>query len=124
MAKHYKDLISWQKAMELVNAVYDVTDGFPKREVYSLTDQIRRAAVSIPSNIAEGQAHFSNREFLHFLRHSRGSLAELETQLLIAERRSYLHEWQANELLHRADELSRIRSGLISSIKEKERSGA
>lgn len=124
MAKHYKDLISWQKAMELVNAVYDVTDGFPKREVYSLTDQIRRAAVSIPSNIAEGQAHFSNREFLHFLRHSRGSLAELETQLLIAERRSYLHESQANELLHRADELSRIRSGLISSIKEKERSGA
>lgn len=124
MAKHYKDLISWQKAMELVNAVYDVTDGFPKREVYSLTDQIRRAAVSIPSNIAEGQAHFSNREFLHFLGHSRGSLAELETQLLIAERRSYLHESQANELLHRADELSRIRSGLISSIKEKERSGA
>jgi four helix bundle protein len=72
MASHYRDLIAWQKAMSLVNAVYDATEGFPKREVYSLTDQIRRAAVSIPSNIAEGQAHYSNREFVHFLRHSRG----------------------------------------------------
>ena len=71
MAQHYKDLIAWQKAMDLVNAIYDATDSFPKRETYSLTDQIRRAAVSIPSNIAEGQAHYSNREFLHYLRHSR-----------------------------------------------------
>ena len=86
MAQHYKDLIAWQKAMDLVESVYKVTEAFPKREVYSLTDQIRRAAVSIPSNIAEGQAHFTNREFVHYLRHSRGSLAELETQLLIAQR--------------------------------------
>jgi four helix bundle protein len=95
MAGHYKDLIAWQKAMDLVNAVYDVTEAFPKVEIYSLTNQIRRAAVSIPSNIAEGQAHYSNREFLHFLRHSRGSLAELETQILVAQRRSYLSETQA-----------------------------
>ncbi|HEY3973414.1 MAG TPA: four helix bundle protein [Candidatus Sulfotelmatobacter sp.] len=122
MAQHYKDLIAWQKAMDLVNAVYNVTDAFPKREVYSLTDQIRRAAVSIPSNIAEGQARYSNREFLHYLRHSRGSLAELETQILIAQRRSYLSESQAAELLKRADELSRILSGLISSLQERERS--
>ena len=120
MAQHYKDLIAWQKARDLVNAVYDVTDSFPKREVYSLTDQVRRAAVSIPSNIAEGQAHYSNREFLHFLRHSRGSLAELETQLLIARRRNYLDESQSAGLLKRADELSRILSGLINSLKEKE----
>ncbi len=120
MALHYKDLIAWQKAMELVNSVYDVTDAFPKREVYSLTDQIRRAAVSVPSNIAEGQAHYSNREFLHFLRHSRGSLAELETQLLIASRRNYLDGSQSAILLKRVDELSRILSGLINSIREKE----
>ena len=59
MAQHYKDLIAWQKAMDLVAALYDATEAFPKREIYSLTDQMRRAAVSIPSNIAEGQAHFS-----------------------------------------------------------------
>jgi len=86
MAQHFKDLIAWQKAMDLVQTFYEVTERFPKREVYSLTDQIRRAAVSVPSNIAEGQAHFHHREFLHFLQHARGSLAELETQLLIAQR--------------------------------------
>ena len=106
--------------MDLVSAIYDVTDTFPKRETYSLTDQIRRAAVSIPSNIAEGQAHYSNREFPHFLRHSRGSLAELETQLLVAQRRDYLSEPKATELLKQADELSRILSGLINSLKERE----
>ena len=121
MAQHYKDLIAWQKAMDLVNAVYDATETFPKREFYSLTDQIRRAAVSIPSNIAEGQAHYRNREFLHFLRHSRGSLAELETQILIARRRSYMDEPRSVDLLKRADELSRILSGLINSLKEKDR---
>src|ERR1700757_4177784 len=118
MAQYYKDLIVWQKAMHLVNAVYDATDAFPKRETYSLTDQIRRAAVSIPSNIAEGPAHYSNREFLHFLRHSRGSLAELETQILIAQRRKYLTDIIASALLTRADELSRILSGLINSLKD------
>src|SRR6266404_6297198 len=116
MAQHFKDLIAWQKAMDPVNAVYDATDAFPKREVYSLTDQIRRAAVSIPSNIAEGQAHYSPREFLHFLRHSRGSLAELETQLLIAERVKYIQVAEAEALLKRIDELGRILSGLIRSL--------
>jgi len=120
MPQHFKDLIAWQRAMDLVSAVYDVTEAFPRRETYSLTDQIRRAAVSIPSNIAEGQAHYSNREFLHFLRHSRGSLAELETQILIAQRRSYLSETQAIKLLKQADELNRILSGLINSIRTRE----
>src|SRR5438105_14489783 len=70
MAQHYKDLIAWQKAMDLVVEIYATTEQFPSREKFSLTDQIRRAAVSVPSNIAEGQAHYSHREFLHFLRHS------------------------------------------------------
>ena len=92
---------------------------FPQRETYSLTDQMRRAAVSIPSNIAEGQAHFSRREFRHFLRHSSGSLAELETQILIAQRRSYLTESQTAELLKRTHEVGRILSGLLDSLKER-----
>src|ERR1039458_8114098 len=119
MAQHYKDLIAWQKAMDLVSVLYDATEALPKREIYSLTNQMRRAAVSVPSNIAEGQAHYSNREFRHFLRHSRGSLAELETQVLIAQRRNYLSESQAAELLRRANEVSRILSGLINSLEEK-----
>ena len=124
MAQHYKDLIAWQKAMALVNAVYDLTDTFPKREIYSLTGQLRRAAVSIPSNMAEGEAHYSNREFLHFLRHSRGSLAALEIQLLIGQKRNYDSESQTREVLKRADELSRFLSGLINSLKQKERQSA
>jgi len=118
MAQHYKDLIAWQKAMDLVSVLYDATEDFPKRETYSLTDQMRRAAVSIPSNIAEGQAHFSRREFRHFLRHSCGSLAELETQILIAQRRNYLSEWQTAELLRRTHEVGRILNGLLKSLKE------
>src|SRR6266404_9719457 len=116
MAQHYKDLVVWQKAMDLVTEIYKVTDSFPKKEVYSLTDQIRRAAVSVPSNIAEGQAHYSHREFLHFLRHPRGSLAELETQILIAERVKYIQAAEAEALLKRIDELGRILSGLIRSL--------
>jgi four helix bundle protein len=119
MPQHYKDLIAWQKAMDVVAALYDATESFPKREPYSLTDQMRRAAVSIPSNIAEGQAHFSRREFRHFPRHSSGSLAELETQILIAQRRDYLTEAQAAELLKRTREVGRILSGLLNSLKER-----
>jgi four helix bundle protein len=120
MAQHYKDLIAWQKAMDLVEEIYRITEQFPKREVYSLTDQIRRAAVSIPSNIAEGQAHYSKREFTHYLHHARGSLAELETQVRISLRLHYLPHTQADALLKQADELGRILSGLISSLKDKE----
>jgi four helix bundle protein len=112
VARHYKDLIAWQKAMALVSVLYDATELFPKRETYSLTDQMRRAAVSVPSNIAEGQAHYSDREFRYCLRRSRGSLAELETQVLIAKQRTYLSDSQAAELLKRTDEVSRILSGL------------
>jgi len=118
MAQHFKDLIVWQKAMDLVADVYRLTDTFPKREVYSLTDQIRRAAVSVPSNIAEGQAHFNKGEFLHFLRHAAGSLAELETQLLLAERLEYTGHDQAQILLKQVVEVGKILNGLINSLKK------
>jgi four helix bundle protein len=84
MSSSFKDLRVWQEAMKLVYEVYRVTVGFPKHEVYGLTQQMRRAAVSVPSNIAEGKGHRSDREFTRFLFHARGSLLELQTQILIA----------------------------------------
>jgi four helix bundle protein len=118
MGQHFKDLVVWQKAMEMVTEIYKLTDSFPKREVYSLTDQIRRAAVSVPSNIAEGQAHHNNREFVHFLRHSSGSLAEVETQLHIAERLGYADATAIEQIVQRVNEVGRILNGLIGSIRE------
>jgi len=118
MGQHFKDLVVWQKAMEMVTEVYKLTDSFPKREVYSLTDQIRRAAVSVPSNIAEGQAHHNNREFVHFLRHSSGSLAEVETQLHIAERLGYADATSIEQIVQRVNEVGRILNGLIGSLRE------
>ena len=116
----YKDLIGWQKGIKLVGLIYDVTDGFPANEMYGLVSQLRRAAVSVPSNIAEGKAHYSNRDFVRFLRHSRGSLAEIETQVLIAEQRKYLSVEQAKQLAEQLDESGRILSGLINSLQDHE----
>jgi len=114
----YKDLIAWQKGMVLVKSIYDATDGFPAHEMYGLVSQLRRAAVSVPSNIAEGKAHYSNRDFVRSLRHARGSLAEIETQVLIAEQRMYMASEKAARLSQQLDELGRILSGLINSLSE------
>ena len=83
MGRSYRDLIAWQKAMKFVTEIYTMTQHFPAEERYGITNQLRRAAVSVPSNIAEGQARFSPKEFRHFLSQARGSLAEIETQLII-----------------------------------------
>jgi four helix bundle protein len=112
----YRDLIAWQKAMELVAVIYDATEGFPAHEQFGLASQLRRAAVSVPSNIAEGKAHHSNRDFVRFLRHAHGSLAEIETQVLIAQQRQYLPATTTAKLAQQLDELGRILSGLISSL--------
>jgi four helix bundle protein len=90
--RDYRDLIVWQKGMDLVAEVYRLTRGFPSEELYGLTNQVRRAAVSIPSNIAEGQARQSTAEFRHFLSIAQGSRAGVETQLLIAVRLNYSTE--------------------------------
>lgn len=95
----YKELTVWQKAMDLVTAVYKVVTKIPREELYSLTDQIRRAAVSIPSNIAEGKCRNSDKEFNYFLGIARGSCAELETQLLVAEKVGYLSNDDISECL-------------------------
>jgi four helix bundle protein len=117
LGQSYKDLIAWQKAMQFVAAIYRATQVFPKEERYGITNQLRRAAVSVPSNIAEGQARFSHKEFKHFLSQARGSLVEIETQLLISENLGYLPSKSTGALLEAAAELGRILNGLIASIK-------
>ncbi|MCF7790538.1 MAG: four helix bundle protein [Victivallales bacterium] len=114
--KCYKDLIVWQKAMDLVEMVYQATRQFPKEEIYGLTSQIRRAAVSIPSNIAEGQARNSTAEFRNFLSIARGSLAELETQLLITHRLNYLSKEQMLQLMNIHQEISKMIPALMSKL--------
>jgi len=88
--KTHKDLLVWQKAMDMVEEVYNLTKSMPYSELYGLTSQIRRAAVSVPSNIAEGAARSSNKEFLKFLYIALGSIAELETQLILAQRLNFI----------------------------------
>lgn len=118
MGESYRNLIAWQKAMRLVSEIYDVTRAFPRDELYGLTNQLRRAAVSVPSNIAEGQARFSRKEFHHFLSLARGSLVEIETQLQIAENLCYLSTVEGGRLLAEAAELGRVLNGLIASVKQ------
>jgi four helix bundle protein len=116
MRRSYKDLVAWQKAMDLVTATYRSTVGFPKEEQFGLTSQLRRAAVSIPSNIAEGQGRLSEKEFRYFLGQARGSLMEVETQLQIAQNLGYLQAEQTRELLKVCAEVGRILNGLLASI--------
>jgi four helix bundle protein len=115
-----RDLIAWQKAFSLVIEVYRDTDLFPKSEMYGLTSQIRRAAVSVVSNIAEEQGRQSRGEFEQFLGHAQGSLPELETQLFLANNAlGYLPGDRLNELLARCDAVSRLVNGLMQSLRAK-----
>jgi four helix bundle protein len=117
MAGSYKQLMAWQKAMEFVIDIYRATRNFPREEAYGLTGQLRRAAISVPSNIAEGQARYSRREFYRFLTLARGSLAEIETQLAIAHSLDYIRQETSDRLLAKAAELGRILNGLIAATK-------
>jgi len=114
--KKYSELIVWQKAMDLTQQVYTATGRFPKEETYGLTSQLRRAAVSVPSNIAEGQGRKSTSEFLHHLSIAYGSLMEVETQVLIAARLGYLEQRLVDELMERAGEVGRLINGLSNSL--------
>jgi four helix bundle protein len=116
MASSFRDLRVWQEAMTLTAQVYRSTAEFPKSESYGLAQQMRRAAVSVPSNIAEGKGHRSNKEFVHFLFHARGSLWELQTQILVAEELQYVSKQHGSALLSAAENISRALSGLINSI--------
>lgn len=114
--RSYRDLVAWQKAMKLVTDVYRHTQLFPKAEVYGLIAQLRRAAISVPSNIAEGQGRTSTGEFKLFLGHARGSLLELETQLQIAQNLEYLSIEDFTLLLRQSSEVGKILNGLIMSL--------
>jgi len=115
----YRDLEVWQLAVELVTLVYRSTASFPKEETYGLTNQIRRAAVSVPSNIAEGQGRRSTREFLHHLSIARGSLMEVQTQAEIAKRLLYLKQEPADQVSQLSASVARLLNGLINALDRK-----
>ena len=115
----YRQLIVWQKAMELVKLVYDLTRKFPKEELFGLTLQIRKAVVSVPSNIAEGQGRRSTREFTRHLSIAYGSLMETETQGMIAEMQLYITPDECAELLFRTAEVGKLVNGLSNSLERK-----
>ena len=117
--RSYCELIVWQKAMDLVQEVYAATRNFPREEIYGLTSQLRRAAVSVPSNIAEGRGRKSTNEFLHHLSIAYGSLMELETQLMIAERLDYLEQRDVARMTERTAEVGRLLNGLSNSLSTK-----
>jgi four helix bundle protein len=116
--KNFKDLIAWQKAMDLVEMVYRLTSQFPSDERFGLTSQLRRAAVSIPSNIAEGQGRNSNGDFGRFLNIAYGSLREVETQLLISVRLKYIGQNDFQPVQDLCDETGRILNGLMNKLKD------
>jgi four helix bundle protein len=108
MAHTYRDLIAWQRATQLALDVYRCTREFPRDEIYGLTSQTRRAAVSVASNIAEGKGRYSRKEFAQFLYRARGSLLELETQIFVAEELGYVHPLEARKITSKSKELGRI----------------
>lgn len=115
-AQHYRKLEVWQRSMDLVSAVYQVTANFPSQEVFGLTSQLRRAAVSVPANIAEGQGRLHRGDFLHHLSIARASLTESETHLLIAERLGYLSPDALAGVWEQCQEVGRLLNGLIRSL--------
>ena len=116
MVRTHKDLEVWQKSIAFVTAIYKATDSFPNSEIYGLTSQIRRSAVSIPSNIAEGATRKHKAEFKQFLYIALSSGAELETQLIIGHNLNYLDQIQSEKLIDELNSISRMIQGLIKSI--------
>jgi four helix bundle protein len=117
--RSYRDLIVWQLGIVLAKSIYELTKSFHRDEIYGLTAQLRRAAVSIPSNIAEGHARDSSKEFLHHISFALGSLAEVETQLILSRELGFFEYTELDALLQRTDDLGRKLRGLQKSIKSK-----
>jgi four helix bundle protein len=113
-SRSFKDLIVWQRSMQLVKEVYKITKNFPRNEEFALSNQLRRAAVSIPSNLAEGSKRGTPKDFLQFLRVANGSLAELETQLLVAK--DEYSQIDYSECMTLPDEVQRMLTSLMSSL--------
>ncbi len=120
----YRDLIVWQKSMDLVVKSYELAKRLPSNETYGLASQIQRAAVSVPANIAEGYGRHHLGDYLHHLSIANGSLKELETHLLVAQRLSFLREDQIEPALQLASEAGRILRGLVQGLRRKSSSGS
>jgi len=116
MSESYRDLVAWQRAMDFVTEIYSCTASFPHTEMYGLTNQVRRASVSVPSNIAEGKGRRSKREYVQFLCRARGSLFEAETQIEIARNLGYLSSGAFDTLYEKAASVGRVLNGLIVAI--------
>jgi len=114
--KSYKDLNIWKRSIRLVEEIYIITKKFPKEEIYGLTSQLRRSAVSIPSNIVEGFTRFHSKEYRQFLYISLGSCAELNTQIIISFHLGYLNSEKVDRILNEIDEISKIIMGLIKKL--------
>ena len=114
--KTHKDLLVWQKSIAFVTSVYQLTRSFPKEEQFCIINQIRRAAVSIPSNIAEGSARKTTNEYSHFLHIALGSTAELETQFIISANLNYIDEPVSTNMINDLQEIIRMITGLIKSL--------
>ncbi len=117
--RSYKDLDVWKKAMDLVVQCYELTRTFPKNEIYGLTSQIQRAAVSIPANIAEGRERQHSKEFIQHLSIAYASLAELETHIQIAERLNYIKQCQSRSILVKTSEVAKMLNGLRKSVQKR-----
>ena len=114
--KGFRDLIAWQKAMDLVESIYSLSASWPKDERFGLTSQVRRAAVSVPSNIAEGEGRRGSGDFRRFLNIAHGSLCEIKTQLLLAQRMKFSPDSDVAPALELADEVGRVIHGLLRNI--------
>ncbi len=115
----FKDLIVWQKGIELVNEIYKVTKLFPKEELYGLTSQMRRAAISVPTNVAEGWGRGTTKNYIQFLEISRGSLYELNTLIIISTNQEYLSSVKCAEIENIINEIGRILNAIISKLENK-----
>jgi four helix bundle protein len=116
-SRNYTDLIAWQKAMIRAESVYKTTNTMPREELYGLTSQMRRAAVSIPSNIAEGEGRRTSGQFLHMLSISNGSLRELKTQVVLASRLGFITDEGSRTVIEQCAEVGRLLNGLMKSLK-------
>lgn len=114
--RHYRDLLVWQRAMALTKSIYRATEGFPQKEMFGLQAQIRRAAVSVPSNIAEGHGRMDDGHFRQFLAISRGSLFELQTRLELSADLQYFDAKNLRELMEQSEEAARMINGLLATL--------
>jgi four helix bundle protein len=117
-SRSYRELIAWQKAMKLAKAAYRLGNNLPRKEAYGLVSQLQRAAVSVPSNIAEGHGRLTDLQFRHFLGTARGSLCELQTQVELACDLGYVSVEEFKEFMEKSSEVARLINGLITSLRE------